>query len=340
MPARTRSPTPERSPGRSATEAGRSGTPIVLVLDDYHVVTNPTIHSGIDQLLVEAPSILRLVIGTRHDPPLMLARLRADDALREIRFDDLQFDDADVAALLNETMRIGLTASELARLTERTEGWAVGVQLVGLSLRNQADHGAFIDEFAGDDRHVADYLRDEVLARLPERVERFLVDTAILDRLNAPLCQAVSGVEESQEILEELDRLNLFMIPLDHRRRWFRYHHLFAEWLRLQADDDPRERHRRAGEWLAAHGFPGDAVRHLVAAGEADRAADVIDRAHWVLVGQGREETLRDWTRQLPAEVLRRRPRSDPERGVGCAQGRPLGRRTRPARRVQGDRRP
>ena len=291
------------------TEAGRSGTPIVLVLDDYHVVTNPTIHSGIDQLLVEAPSILRLVIGTRHDPPLMLARLRADDALQEIRFDDLQFDDADVAALLNETMRIGLTASELARLTERTEGWAVGVQLVGLSLRNQADHGAFIDEFAGDDRHVADYLRDEVLARLPERVERFLVDTAILDRMNAPLCQAVSGIEESQQILEELDRLNLFMIPLDHRRRWFRYHHLFAEWLRLQANDDPRERHRRAGEWLAEHGFPGDAVRHLVAAGEADRAADVIDGAHWVLVGQGREETLRDWTRQLPGEVLRRRPR-------------------------------
>jgi ATP/maltotriose-dependent transcriptional regulator MalT len=291
------------------TDAARSGTPTVLILDDYHVVTNPTIHSGIDQLLVEAPSTLRLVIGTRHDPPLMLARLRAHDAVQEIRFDDLRFDDGDVAALLNESMRIGLTESELARLTERTEGWAVGVQLVGLSLRNQVDRGAFIDEFAGDDRHVADYLRDEVLARLPERVGNFLVDTAILHRLNASLCQTVSGFEDSQEILEELDRLNLFMIPLDHRRRWFRYHHLFAEWLRLQANDDPRDRHRRAGEWLAAHGFPGDAVRHLVAAGEADRAADVIDEAHWVLVGQGREETLRDWTRQLPGDVLRGRPR-------------------------------
>jgi LuxR family maltose regulon positive regulatory protein len=292
-----------------AEEAVRPGTPTVLVLDDYHVVANPSIHSGMDQLLLEAPSSLRVVIGTRHDPPLMLARLRAQDALREIRFDDLRFDGGDVAALLNERMSIGLTQPELHRLTERTEGWAVGVQLVGLSLRNQTDHGAFIDEFAGDNRHVADYLRDEVLARLPERVRRFLLDTAILDRLTAPLCQAVSGVEECQEILEQLDRLNLFITPLDNRRRWFRYHHLFAEWLRLQATDDARDRHRRAADWLAHHGFPGDAIRHYVAAGDADRAADVIDRAHWVLVGQGREETLREWTQQLPGDVLRRKPR-------------------------------
>jgi ATP/maltotriose-dependent transcriptional regulator MalT len=292
-----------------ALETVPPGTPTVLVLDDYHAVTNPSIHAGMDQLLVEAPSSLRVLIVTRHDPPLMLARLRAHDALREIRFDDLRFDHSDVAALLNDQMSMGLTQPELTRLADRTEGWPVGVQLVGLSLRNHADRGAFIEEFAGDNRHVADYLRDEVLARLPDRVRGFLLDTAILDRLTAPLCHAVSGVEDSQEILEELDRLNLFIIPLDNRRRWFRYHHLFAEWLRLQATSDPRDRHHRAADWLAHHGFPGDAVRHYVAAGDADRAADVIDRAHWILVGQGREETLRDWTQQLPGDVLSRRPR-------------------------------
>ncbi len=291
-----------------AEEMAHPGAPIVLVLDDYHAVVNSSIHAGMDQLLVEAPSTLRVVIGTRHDPPLMLARLRAQDGLREVRFDDLRFDEGDVSALLNDSMAIGLAESDLHRVTERTEGWAVGVQLVGLSLRNQADHAVFIEEFTGGDRYVADYLRDEVLARLPERVRGFLLDTAILDRLTAPLCAAVSGVADSQGVLEELDRQNLFMIPLDRRRRWFRYHHLFAEWLRLQSTDDPRPRHRRAAEWLARHGFPGEAIRHYVAAGELDLAAEVIDRAHWLFVGQGREETLRDWTQQLPADVFRRWP--------------------------------
>ena len=289
-------------------EQARRCSPTVLVLDDYHSIANSSIHAGMDQLLVEAPSTLRVVIGTRHDPPLMLARLRAQDALREIRFDDLRFDDGDVAALLNDNMAIGLTEPDVHRLTERTEGWAVGVQLVGLSLRNQAEHVVVIEDFTGDDRHLADYLRDEVLARLPERVRGFLLATAILDRLTAPLCEAVSGLADAQEVLEELDRQNLFVIPLDRRRRWFRYHHLFAEWLRLQSTDDPRPRHRRAADWLARHGFPGEAIRHHLAAGEPELAADVIDRAHWLFVGQGREETLSDWTQQLPADVRRRRP--------------------------------
>ena len=286
----------------------RGIAPIVLVLDDYHTITNGSIHHGVDQLVVEAPSSLRLVISTRHDPPLMLAKLRAQGNLHEIRYHDLRLDAAEVAALLNEELGIGLGESDLSRLTERTEGWAAGVQLVGLTLQHHSDPSGFVDQFAGDDRHISDYLRDEVLSQLPERLRGFLLATAILDRLNAPLCRAVTGMDDAQDLLEQLDRLNLFVIPLDNRREWFRYHHLFAEWLRLQAHEDPLEQHRIAADWLAAHHQPGDAIRHYVSAGEADRGASLIDRERWVLVGQGREETLREWTQLLPPEVRRRHP--------------------------------
>ena len=292
-----------------AQERPRAAPPTVLVLDDYHTITNPAVHTGIDQLVIEAPATLRVVISTRHDPPLKLAKLRAQGDLREIRFHDLRLDSSEVAALLNDQMGMGLDTSDVGRLTERTEGWAAGVQLVGLSLRNRPDRSEFISQFAGDDRHVSDYLHDEVLARLPDRLDEFLVATAILDRFDAQLCQAVTGVDDAQDRLDELDRLNLFIIPLDHRRQWFRYHHLFADWLRLQSRDDPRPRHRRAADWLADHHMPADAIRHYIAAGEPDRGAELIDRERWILVGQGREETLREWTQLLPRDVLRRHPR-------------------------------
>ena len=282
--------------------------PIVVVLDDYHMITNGSIHDGVDHLILEAPAILRLVISTRHDPPLMLAKLRAQGNLHEIRYHDLRLDHAEVAALLNGELGIGLGEPELSRLTERTEGWAAGVQLVGLTLQQRADRSGFVDRFAGDDRHISDYLRDEVLSQLPVRLRDFLLATAILDRFNAQLCRAVTGMDDAQELLEELDRLNLFVIPLDNRREWFRYHHLFAEWLRLQTRDDPFERHTLAADWLATHHQPGDAVRHYVLAGEADRGAALIDRERWALVGQGREETLREWTQLLPLDVRRRHP--------------------------------
>jgi LuxR family maltose regulon positive regulatory protein len=291
-----------------AEERPRASPPTVLVLDDYHTITNPAVHTGMDQFVVEAPATLRVVISTRHDPPLMLAKLRAQGNLREIRFHDLRLDCDEVAALLNDQMGIDLDPSDVIRLTDRTEGWAAGVQLVGLSLHNHPDRAEFISQFAGDDRHISDYLRDEVLARLPGRLDDFLLATAILDRFDAPLCQAVTGVDDAQDRLDELDRLNLFIIPLDHRRQWFRYHHLFADWLRLQGRDDPRPRHRRAADWLAEHHMPGDAIRHYIAAGEPDRGAELIDRERWILVGQGREETLREWTALLPRDVLRRHP--------------------------------
>jgi LuxR family transcriptional regulator, maltose regulon positive regulatory protein len=282
--------------------------PYVLVLDDYHAINNASIHRDVDQLVVEAPAFLRLVVSTRHDPPLMLAKLRARGNLRELRYDELRLDQAEVSALLNREMGVRLDPAHLNRLTERTEGWAAGVQLVGLTLQHRSDAGDFVDQFAGDDRHISDYMRDEVLTQLPTDLRGFLLDTAILDRFNAPLCQAVTGVDDAQRMLDDLDRLNMFVIRLDHRRDWFRYHHLFAEWLRLQAPSDPRPRHRSAADWLAAHHQPGDAIRHYVSAGEADRGAAIVDRERWVLVGQGREETLREWTQLLPPEVRRRHP--------------------------------
>ena len=279
----------------------------VVVLDDYHFITNPDIHAGIDQLLVEAPASLRLVIATRHDPPLALSRLRAQGALGEIRYDDLRLLSHEVGSFL-EAAGINLPPAHLDRLTARTDGWAAAVQLVGISARQGIDDPtAVVDAFAGDNRHVFDYFRDEILGQLPAEQHDFLLATAILDRLTAPLCDSVTGGTHGQRMLEELERRNLFVLPLDHRRRWFRYHHLFADWLRLQVDDDPT-RHRAAAQWLLANGYTGDAVRHLLAAGETTAAADIVEEERWILIGQGRWETLRDRMAQLPATAVGARP--------------------------------
>jgi ATP/maltotriose-dependent transcriptional regulator MalT len=285
----------------------QSSGPVVVVLDDYHVVTNPVIHAGVDQLLVEAPAALRLVIVTRHDPPLALSRLRSHAALREVRFDDLRFDTAETAAVFGRIAGVTLPPLHAQRLVERTEGWVAAIQLVGLSAGVSDDPTTVVDAFTADHRHVFDYFRDEVITSLSDRLRAFLVDTAVLERLCAPLCDAVTGGADGQQLLEELERRNLFVLPLDQRRGWFRYHHLFADWLRLQVDD-PLPRHRAAADWLLANGHTGDAVRHLLAAGDTDRAAAVIEDQRWLLIGQGRGKTLRDWVDQLPPAALRSRP--------------------------------
>ena len=310
--------------------------PSVLVLDDYHAITNPAVHAGIDQLLVEAPAHLRVVVASRHDPPLMLSRLRAQGTLRELRFEDLRFDPHEVGVVLHEVTGLALSEEELRRLEDRTDGWAAAVQLVGLSLRGHEDPASVVDAFAGDNRHIADYLRDEVLARLPERLRTFLHATALLERLTAPLCAAVAGIDDAQDTLEELERLNLFVIPLDQRRVWFRYHHLFAEWLRLQAPPDPAK-HLVAAEWLLDSHHTGDAVRHLIAAGAADRAADVIELERWLLVGQGREETLPRMDPAASPRGAERTARPDAGGRLGRPPRRPLGRRA-PLRDVVGAR--
>ncbi len=285
----------------------QSTGPVVLVLDDYHVVTNSAIHAGVDQLLVEAPAALRLVIATRHDPPLALSRLRSHGALRETRFDELRFDADETAAVFGRIAGVPLPQLPAQRLVERTDGWVAAIQLVGLSAGASDDPNGVLDSFTADHRHVFDYFRDEILTSLSDRLRAFLFETAVLERLSAPLCDAVTGGADGQLVLEELERRNLFLLPLDQRRRWFRYHHLFADWLRLQVDD-PVPRHRAAADWLVAHGYTTDAVRHLLAAGDTDQAASVIEDQRWLLIGQGRGKTLRDWVDQLPHQELRSRP--------------------------------
>ena len=298
-----------RSVVRSIHARAGSRTVDVLVLDDYHVITNATIHAEIDALLATAPNAVHLVIATRHDPPLRLAGLRAQAQLKEIRYDDLRLDTTEVDHLLNDVLGIAMQPDDVRTLVDRTEGWAVGVQLAAVSLQHQTDHRAFVDDFAGDDRHIADYLRDEVLSRVADDVRTFLFETAILDRLHGSLCEAVTGKRGAHERLVELERLNLFVLPLDHRREWYRYHALFAEWLRLQPVEGVEERHRRAAEWLEARGFTGEALRHHLAGADPAAAAALIERERWDLVGRGRQRTLHDWIRLLPDATLRSRPR-------------------------------
>ena len=305
VPSTVRSP--EQLIKRLRTQPAR---PRTAVLDDYHAVREPGIHAGLDTLLAAAVPSLHLLIASRHDPPLKLSRLRAGGQLREIRMDQLRFDEPETTALLNDALGLDLAEPDVAHLASRTEGWAAALQLAGLALRHEPDRHAYVVEFAADDRHVADYMRDEVVAMLPDELRHFVEETAILGRLCAELCAAVtdmSDVSAAQAMIERLERMNVFLSPLDHRRRWYRYHQLFAEWLRLRPPPWVEERHRRAAMWLADHGHPGEAISHFVQAGEFIAAAELIEARRWHLIGQGREHTLQQWVRALPADLIRSR---------------------------------
>src|SRR5215510_4264495 len=282
---------------------------VVLVLDDYHLVEAPPVHESVAFLLDRLPPGLRLVLSSRADPPLPLARLRARGQLTELRAADLRFTLAETAAFLREVTGLDLPATSVAALQDRTEGWAAGVQLAALSLRGHADPAGFIATFAGRHRYVLDYLTEEVLAGQPEPVLRFLLETSVLERLCGPLCDAVTGRTGSQEMLEELDRANLFVVPLDEVRRWWRYHHLFASLLRNRlADEQPArvpELHRAAATWHEEHGFADEAVRHALAAGEADWAARLVERHVEGLLRRSEGATLRRWLSALPAAAVR-----------------------------------
>src|SRR5215218_9794352 len=216
------------------------GAPLVLVLDDYHLITNAICHQTLEGFLDHLPAEVHVVLSTRLDPPLSLARMRASGELAELRVGELQFTGEEAAALLNGSMGLALAAEEVARLAERTEGWAAGLVLAGLSLRGRQDPSGLIAAFSGGDRHVADYLLAEVLERQPEESRTFLLRTSVLERLSGPLCDAVLETEDSTEVLAELERSNLFLVPLDDRRHWYRYQQQFAQLLRLElAHRDP-----------------------------------------------------------------------------------------------------
>jgi LuxR family maltose regulon positive regulatory protein len=293
-------------------ELGVTPNDLTVVLDDYHLAESPTIQAGLSFLVEHLPPQVHLVISTRADPDLPLARLRARGELIEIRADDLRFTIDEAAAYLNEVNTLDLDASAVAVLENRTEGWAAALQLAALSLRGRGDPDEFIADFAGDDRFVVDYLADEVLDRQPPAVRTFLLDTSVLEQLTGALCDAVTGRTGGREMLEWLERQNLFLVPLDDRRRWYRYHHLFADVLRTRLlDERPGDApvlHRRASDWFDQEGEPEPAVRHAWAAGDKARAADRIEIAIPALLKERREAVVRQWADEIPTDLLRNRP--------------------------------
>lgn len=289
--------------------------PFVLVLDDYHAIVEPDIHEMTSFLLEYQPPQMHLVITTRRDPPLALSRLRARGHATEIRADDLRFTDGEAEAFLRQTMALKLTADETATLTARTEGWVAGLQLAAVSIQGQTDRAAFVQTFAGSEQYVLDYLGEQVLQRQPEHIQSFLLRTAILDRLAGPLCDAVLDVGEatSQETLEHLERSNLFTIPLDRERRWYRYHCLFGDLLRQRLQktcpQQTPELHRRAATWYERNGPVERAVAHWLAAQEFANAAQLVERFSWQKRVHGELNTLLGWLAALPGDVVRARPR-------------------------------
>jgi LuxR family transcriptional regulator, maltose regulon positive regulatory protein len=295
---------------------------LLLVLDDYHVICSQLVHESLGFLLEHRPPGLHLALTSRSDPPLALARLRAHGQLTELRAAELRFTPGEAAALLQQVaaapggarLDAPLPDAVAAALAARTEGWAAGLQLAGLSLRGQNDVDGFVAAFTGSHRYVLDFLAEEVLERQPGRVCEFLLETSVLERLSGELCDAVTGRSGSQALLEQVERAGLFVVPLDEVRGWWRYHHLFADLLRarLQAEQPGRvpELHRNAAAWYAERGLADDAIRHAVAAGEMTWAARLIEQHYdelFYLHGEG--ATIHRWLSALPQELVRSRPR-------------------------------
>ena len=286
---------------------------VVLILDDYHLVTCRAIHEQMAFVLNRMPANLHLVLATRSDPDLSLARLRAGGDLVEVRSDDLRFESSEATQLLNAALDLDLAASDIELLCRRTEGWAAGLYLAALSLAGRTDPAASIRSFGGDNRHIVDYLMAEVLDGQPPRVRSFLLRTSVLRRLSGELCDATLQEADSASVLEQIERENLFLMPLDLSRRWYRYHHLFAELLRTELHRSEPELvatlHQRAAAWFEAEGLVDAAVRHLIAADDVAGTAELI-AAEWVNeFNRGGLSTVSSWIDLLPSETALQDPR-------------------------------
>ncbi|MDT5307261.1 MAG: hypothetical protein QOE48_2939 [Mycobacterium sp.] len=288
-------------------------SPVVLILDDYHLVVSRAVHEQLAFLISRMPANIHLVVATRSDPMLPLARLRASGDLAEVRTDDLRFRGTEAHDLLNNVLGLDLADADIQLLHRRTEGWAAGLYLAALSLAGRADAAAFIKTFAGDNRHIVDYLMAEVLDGQPSQLRSFLLRTSILGRLSGPLCDAMLQTSGSDSVLEKIERENLFVVPLDMSRHWYRYHQLFGELLRTELrrsePDLVADLHRRAAAWFETEGLIDEALRHLIAAGDIARSADLI-AADWVdEFNGGGLSTISGYLDLLPEEIVLQDPR-------------------------------
>ena len=284
----------------------------ILVLDDYHMIDSEPIDHTLTFLLDHLPPKMHLVITTREDPSLPLPRYRVQGQLTELRAANLRFTPSEAADFLNQTMGLNLSEEDIAALETRTEGWIAGLQLAALSMKGHQDTASFIQSFTGSHRFVLDYLVGEVLERQPERVRNFLLQTAILDRLCAPLCNTVTDWEDGKEMLDVLERSNLFLIPLDDKRQWYRYHHLFADVLQAHLKEAQPEQvsilHKRASAWYEQNRLQHDAIRHSLEARNFEHAAELIELAWSAMDHSYQSSTWLVWVKALPDELIRTRP--------------------------------
>lgn len=284
-----------------------SEIPFVFVLDDYHVIRNVYIHKVIQKVLDYLPPVMKLVLVTRKDPPLSLAKWRVRGQLSEIRAGDLRFTVSEAGAFFSHKRNLKLTDEEISLLLDRTEGWIAGLQLAAISLQGGESKcpGSFIESFNGSHRYVIDYLMEEVLKRQDSHVRDFLCQTAIMDRFCPSLCDAVTGRYDSKAMLIKFEQANLFLIPLDENRVWFRYHHLFADFLRKELSETERlELHKKAAAWYEANGYPDDAVKHMLASGDVQKARFIILRVADTILERGQARTLLNWIDVLPEQLL------------------------------------
>jgi LuxR family maltose regulon positive regulatory protein len=284
----------------------------ILVLDDYHVIESKEVDDALVFLLEHAPTQMHLVITTRENPPLPLARYRVRNELTEVRAADLRFTPVEAAAFLNQDMGLSLSEEDISALEARTEGWIAGLQLAAISMQGSKDTAGFIKSFTGSHRYVLDYLIEEVLDQQSKSIQEFLLQTAILNRLNGSLCDTLTGQDNGQEILDYLEQANLFLIPLDNERCWYRYHHLFVEFLRqrLQQQDPEKisEHHIRASEWHEDNGFEIEAFQHAVAANDLERAERLVEGEGISMHFRGAGAYVLKWLSSLPETVLNSRP--------------------------------
>jgi len=305
-------PPPEITLNSLINDIAASPEKIILVLDDYHLIENHSIHDALSFFLENIPPQMHLVIATREDPHLPLSRFRASGQLSELRAADLRFTATEAAEFLNQVMGLDLSAEDITELEKRTEGWIAGLQLAAISLRGREDTTQLIKSFSGSHKLVLDYLIEEVLEQQPKNVETFLLHTAILNRFTGPVCDALTNQEDGQATLEHLEKANLFIIPLDEERHWYRYHHLFSELLRKRLNQTQPEMptilYQRASGWFEQNGFVDEAIEHALLAEDFERSANLIERLADSVLARGGDTNLRRWIERLPDELVLSRP--------------------------------